>query len=192
MTLGKASRQAAARSEIVQACWTLARVNGLSGFTMRQIAAAVGVRAPSLYTYFESKHAIYDAMFAEGNTAFRDAVLAIPTVENRREQLRLAARGFVEFCLADPVRFQLLFQRTIPGFEPSPESYAPAVEALEVMRSAFADIKITQPEHLDLWTALVTGLASQQLANDPTGHRWLSLTDAASDMFATSLETEQS
>lgn len=59
------------------------------------------------------------------------------------------------------------------------------------MCSAFVGIKITQPEHLDLWTALVTGLASQQLADDPTGDRWLSLTDAAADMFATSLETAQ-
>ena len=33
-------------------------------------------------------------------------------------------RLFVEFCTSDPVRYQLLFQRTIPDFEPSPESYA--------------------------------------------------------------------
>ena len=31
---------------------------------------------------------------------------------------------------SDVARYQLLFQRTIPGFEPSPESYAPAQRAL--------------------------------------------------------------
>ncbi|WP_194164997.1 TetR/AcrR family transcriptional regulator [Pseudactinotalea sp. HY160] len=188
MPLGKERRQAAARAEIVGACWELAREHGLSGFTMRQIAAAVGVQAPSLYTYFESKHAIYDFMFTEGNAAFRDAMRSVPTLEDRREQLRVAARAFVDFCLADPVRFQLLFQRMIPGFVPSPQAYAPAVEAFESMRAAFARIDITRSEDLDLWTALVTGLVSQQLANDPDGDRWLALTDAAADMFAAGLE----
>lgn len=188
MALGGEDRQAAARDKILRACWELAREHGLSGFTMRQIAAAVGVRAPSLYTYFTSKHAIYDAMFAEGNAAFRDAVLAVPSSANRREQLRAAAAAFVRFCVADPVRFQLLFQRTLPGFQPSPRSYAPAVEALEAMRAAFAHVGITRPDHLDLWTALVTGLASQQLANDPAGDRWIRLTDAAADMFVALLD----
>ena len=35
-------------------------------------------------------------------------------------------RAFVDFALEDPARCELLFQRPIPGFEPSPESYAHA------------------------------------------------------------------
>lgn len=192
MALGREGRQAAARDEILQASWAMAREHGLSGFTMRQLASAVGVQAPSLYTYFASKHAIYDAMFAEGNTAFRDAMTSIPEVEERTGQLRTAAEVFLRFCVGDPVRFQLLFQRTLPGFEPSPQSYAPAMEALAAMRTAFARIGITRPEHLDLWTALVTGLASQQLANDPGGDRWIGLADSAAAMFVAHLDQEAS
>ena len=36
----------------------------------------------------------------------------------------------------------------------------------------------------DLWTAVVAGLASQQLANDPGGDRYLRLIDDAVTMFA--------
>ena len=36
---------------------------------LRDLAAMVGLRQPSLYAYFDSKHALYDAMFAEGNRA---------------------------------------------------------------------------------------------------------------------------
>ncbi len=157
---------------------------------MRQIATAVGVRAPSLYTYFDSKHAIYDAMFAEGNIAFRDAMTAIPVLESRHDQLRAAADAFLDFCLRDPVRFQLLFQRALPGFEPSAESYAPALQALTAMQAAFARIEITRPDHLDLWTALVTGLASQQLANEPGGDRWAKLSATAASMFIAYLNQE--
>ena len=37
---------------------------GLSQLTLRDIAHRVGMRPPSLYSHFESKNAIYDAMFA--------------------------------------------------------------------------------------------------------------------------------
>ena len=40
------------------------------------------------------------------------------------------------FAIEDPVRYQLLYQRTIPGFEPSPESYQLAAEAIERARAA--------------------------------------------------------
>jgi hypothetical protein len=36
----------------------------------------------------------------------------------------------------------------------------------------------------DLWTAVVAGLASQQLANEPGGDRYLRLIDEAVAMFA--------
>ena len=47
-------------------------------------------------------------------------------------------RRFVDFCTADPARYQLLFQRTLPGFEPSPRSYAPAMRALDGARELLA------------------------------------------------------
>jgi hypothetical protein len=36
---------------------------------------------------------------------------------------------------------------------------------------------------LDLFTALGTGLADQQLSNDPGGDRWIRLIDEAVEMF---------
>jgi len=34
---------------------------------------------------------------------------------------------------------------------------------------------------VDLWTAVVTGLATQQVSNDPGGARWARLVDTAVD-----------
>ena len=36
---------------------------------------------------------------------------------------------------------------------------------------------------MDLWTALVSGLINQQLANDPGGDRWARLIDRTVDMY---------
>lgn len=94
-------------------------------------------------------------------------------------------RRFLTFCTADPARYQLLFQRMIPGFEPSPEAFEPAVRALEAARARLAAAGIDDPRHVDLWTALNNGLADQQIANDPGGTRWVDLVDDAVTMFLT-------
>ena len=91
----------------------------------------MGMRAQSLYAYFPSKHAIYDAMFAAGNRELLDRVTtATRPASDPVDRLRRHAGAFLDFCAEDPVRFRLLFQRTIPGFVPTAQSYAPAVAVL--------------------------------------------------------------
>ncbi|HEV7763003.1 MAG TPA: TetR/AcrR family transcriptional regulator [Acidimicrobiales bacterium] len=180
----RAERREATRAEILATAWELAREQGLAGLSLRDVATRVGLRPPSLYWYFASKHAIYDAMFAEGNRQLLALVEAAEWPDDPRELLRLVGRAFVEFGAEDPARAQLLFMRTIPDFEPSPESYAVAVEVLERTRDRLVAAGIEQPAHFDLWTALVSGLAAQQIANEPGGDRWLRLLDEAVAMYA--------
>ena len=177
-------RREATRAEILGAAWELVRENGLSGLVLRDIAAKVGVRAPSLYWYFASKHEIYDAMFAEGNRALLELMDSEELPAEPRAMLRHVAYLFVQFGVQDIARYQLMFQRTIPHFEPSPASYALATEVVERARNWLGASGIDDPAHFGLWTALVSGLASQQLANDPGGNRWRSLLDDATEMFA--------
>src|ERR1700731_3461969 len=42
----------AAKEEILEAAWGLARTRGLTGFSLRDLAVAVQMRHQSLYTYF--------------------------------------------------------------------------------------------------------------------------------------------
>src|SRR6202023_1669851 len=88
----------------------------------------------SLYAYFPSKHAIYDAMFAQGNRELLEGRRELDVYPDPVTSLTQTARLFVEFCASDPVRYQLMFQRTIPGFEPSAESYALAKKGLDMSR----------------------------------------------------------
>jgi AcrR family transcriptional regulator len=181
-----AERREATRAEILEAAWELAQEQGLAGFTLRDLAEKVGMRAPSLYTHFESKHAIYDAMFGQAWSDFEQVALAeLPTLPNApRAALRRAARVFFDFAVALPARHQLMNQRTIPGFEPSPESYAPAVRVLELGDQLFRDLGLNDPSDSDIWTAMIDGMINQQLANDPGGTRWSTLLDRAVDIWA--------
>lgn len=180
----RAERREATRAEILEAAWALARTQGLAGLSLRDVARRIGTRPPSLYWYFDSKHAIYDAMFAEANRQLLERLAEQDWPEDARELLRLGARVFVEFCTEDVVRYQLMFQRTIPDFEPSAESFALAVEVFDQMRMRFGAAGLNDPSDLDLWTALIGGLSAQQTSNQPGGDRWVRLIDEAVDMYA--------
>jgi AcrR family transcriptional regulator len=169
--------------------WQLARERGLSQLTLRDIAQRVGMRAPSLYSHFESKDAIYDAMFA---TAWTECLAVMTAAAGRphaspRAAMRELARAFFDFSTSDLSRHQLMNQRTIFGFEPSAESYAPAVATLEVLRAALAAQNVTRQADVDLCVAVIGGLIDAQLANDPGGDRWSRLLDRAIDMLADNL-----
>jgi len=176
-------RRARTRDEILEAAWDLCREQGLAQLSLRELAARVGMRAPSLYSYFESKDAIYDAMFAQGQRALGARMAFLPDDGLTREHFRAGARAFFEFCTEDPVRYHLLFQRVLPGFEPSEASYALAVDHLERLRRQMTSAGVRDERHLDLWTAVLTGLADQQISNDPGGERWARLLDEAVDLF---------
>jgi AcrR family transcriptional regulator len=179
-------RRAATRQEIIDAAWKLARERGLTGWSLRELAEAVDMRAPSLYGYFASKEQIYDAMYAQGYQELLAVVDATPRTGDSLSILRRAAHQFVAFAVADSARLQLLFLRVVPGFVPSKESYALAERVLSLIREVFADAGLEDSRSLDLYTALVPGLATQQVSNDPGGDRWTRLIDHAMDMFLAS------
>lgn len=176
-------RRLQTRQEILSAAWAAARQDGLARLSLRDLARRVGMRAPSLYSYFPSKEAIYDAMFAQGQQEFAEQVAETPRMGSSRDVVRSAAHSFFDFCVKDPVRYLLLFQRTIPEFEPSPESYKLAEQNLGEFIQFMNDCGVTDPRAVDIWTAMLTGLVSQQLSNDPGGDRWGRLLDELVDLY---------
>jgi AcrR family transcriptional regulator len=176
----RAERREATKAEIVDAAWELCAAEGLAGLSLRDLAARVGMQAPSLYSYFASKHDIYDAMFAEGFRQFNFQRTLLDG-GSTLEALRAVAHRFADFSTSNPVRYQLMFQRTIPGFEPSAESYA-------ISAAGFADFAAWAAargiDHvIDMYTGIITGLVDQQISNEPGGDRWLRLIDDAMEML---------
>ncbi|HUR22692.1 MAG TPA: TetR/AcrR family transcriptional regulator [Acidimicrobiales bacterium] len=179
----RSARRQSARAAIVESAWAAVREEGLAALSLRDLARRSGITTPTVYAYFDSKNDIYDAMFGQAAEEFLQHLAAPYETADPRAVLVASLRRFVRFCTADFPRYQLLFQRTIPGFEPSPESYAPAVRALELSAEVLAANGVTDARHLDVWTALTTGLVSQQIANDPGGERWVALIDDFVTMF---------
>ena len=181
-----AIRREAVRREILAAAWAQAREVGLVDLTLRDVARAVGMQAPSLYSHFASKHAIYDAMYAEAWTTYEEHASAVlgELPEDPRAAVQRLARVFFDFAVADHPRHQLMNQRVIPGFVPTPESYEPAVRVLTSAREVFRDLGLHDADAFDIWIALIGGLVDQHFANDPGGTRFSRLLDRAVDMWA--------
>ena len=184
----RAQRRETKRAQILAAAWTLAHRDGLAGISLRELAAMVELRQPSLYAYFESKHDLYDAMFAEGNRQLLERVAALQLSPDPRVATTEMVHMFVQFSTENIVRHQLLFHRPIPGFEPSAASYAVAIEFFEFSRERLVHAGVTDPDDLDVFTALVSGLADQQVANDPGGDRWVRHSQRVVDMFFADLD----
>jgi AcrR family transcriptional regulator len=173
------------RANIVAEAWELARRDGLAAISLRDLAERVDLRQPSLYAYFDSKLALYDAMYADGHRQMLEQARALPQIDDAREALV----DFVEFCVRfatdDVVRHQLLFQRTIPGFKPSPTSRELAREFLDIGRDRLLAVGGIDVAHGDgfVFTGIVAGFTNQQVFNDPNGDRWLLLVRRAMEMF---------
>ncbi len=153
---------------------------GVAGLSLGEVARRMGIRPPSLYVYFGSKHALYDALFARGWRLLRDSIRsyedAHPPVEDDLAELLLRfGSQFVRWSVENFAYAQLLFWRPVPGFRPTDSAYEPAVElyehGLSQMRNlqhrglvrADVDTAVVQRD----WTVLISGVISQQLANAP-------------------------
>jgi AcrR family transcriptional regulator len=167
-----ADRHARRREEILAAAWQIAAEAGLAAVTLHEVARRVGVRQPSLYGYVSSKLDLYDAMYAQAYEQLLARLDADPPGGTARDQLFTVSRVVLDFVVEDPPRQQLLFQRTIPGFEPSPASYALAKRLIDRCAGLLAALGAGSSAELDVYTALVAGLGAQQVANDPGGDRY--------------------
>ncbi len=185
-------RREQTRHEILDAAWRLAERDGIAGLSLRDLAREVGMRAPSLYTYFDSKAAIYDAMFAEGYRQLEaETAHVVADPDDPVGTLAVMFAAFLDFCNASIARYQLMFTRAIPDWEPSPDAYAVSIAAYERGVEQLAELGIEGQRAMDLWTAVAAGLAAQQLANDPGGDRWIRLVPDAAEMFVEHLRKTQ-
>jgi AcrR family transcriptional regulator len=169
---------------------------GVGGLTVSEVARRIDVQPPSLYKYFTSLHAIYDELFARGTTGYGEAVqAAITDLDDWETRLRAGVRAGVAWSVSNPALAQLMFWRPVPDFEPSPQAFAVSVTQMADTRTEIADaiergdiVKGTDvDEAVRMLTVLISGIVSQQMANEPgatfADGQFSRLTDQAVDMY---------
>lgn len=112
--------------------------HGPAALTMRRIAADMGCSTTVLYTMFGGKSAIAEELWREGFARLREA---LEHAEGPDPLARLAAMGqaYRTCALANRAYYAVMFQRPIPGFEPSEQAYAESLLALRELAAGVAD-----------------------------------------------------
>jgi AcrR family transcriptional regulator len=161
---------------IIEAARAVMREQGVAALNLREVARRVQMQAPSLYAYFPSKAALYDALFFLGVQRYRAYRDASDDVQ-ADFWIRLSAllETYMRFAQEHPELYQLVFERPVPGFEPSEESLRASFGMLPRLEGILADaiaagqvvLDVPIPEARDLIIAVAHGLTAQHMANDP-------------------------
>lgn len=167
-----AARRASVEREILDAAWSLMAREGVAALSVREVARSVGLRQQSLTYYFPTKQALLDALFADGFVDLRHVLGQLPWTDDVVEGVVAVAEAVVDYCVANPARYHLMLQRTLPGFEPSDDSHRVALACLSILVERLAAAGITDPGDVAVARALISGLAAEQIANDPDGREY--------------------
>jgi AcrR family transcriptional regulator len=172
----RSRRRAETLAEIRDIALDVMAEEGVAGLTLSAVARRLGIQPPSLYKYVPSRHALYDELFKLGQEGYLAAVRqAAAPHEPGLTAMGASLEAGARWVMANQVLAQLLFWRPVPGFVPSPESYAPALDIhahfAGLIRGAVERGELhpdaAGEEGLDLAAGLIAGLISQQLANEP-------------------------
>ena len=185
------ARRAAAEREILDAAWTLMAREGVAAISVREVARSVGLRQQSLTYYFPTKQALLDALFADGFGALRQTLEAVPSRRDPIKAVADVAAAVVEFCVTHPARYHLMLQGTVPGFEPSEENHRIALDCLGILVHHLAGAGVTKPGDIALVRGLISGLAAEQIANDPGGRQFVKQVPRGIEALLTSMTRKQ-
>jgi AcrR family transcriptional regulator len=95
--------------EIVLAARRLLRQHGREGFSMNDVASAVGIRAPSLYGRFESRAELVAAVELSLWHELGEALAGAPRRSRPSATLAELARAYRAFAKANPEEYALMF-----------------------------------------------------------------------------------
>ena len=170
-------RRARAEREILDAAWAEMAREGVAALSVREVARSVGIRQQSLTYYYPTKQELLDALFADGFADLRRRFDQLPPAVDPVQGVVDVAIAFVDHLVARPAAYHLMFQGTVPGFRPSEESHSVALTVLSELIERLAAAGITEAPDLALVRSVMSGIAAEQIANDPGGHLFTDQTE---------------
>jgi len=177
----RARRRLETMTEILDLAEDVMAEDGVSGLSLAEVARRLGVQPPSLYKYFPSLTAIYDALFERGmlatvavmRAAAHDASPGLPALS-----AALEANG--RYLLDHPALAQLMYWRPVPSYNASDEAMVASNEMVDMQRGLLRDAVANgqlgaaaaeSDEALFTVASIISGVTTMAMANQP-GKRW--------------------
>ena len=155
-----------ARTKILNAASELFLEGGGDALSVRAISKRAGLSTIGIYSHFQGKQGILDALYIEGFNLVREAMDVIPEGKASKEQVLEACLGYLNVGEQHEAHYRLIFGESDAGYQPSEEAVAARDSAFsKLVRVAGsylpdgATIEERRQIALDIW-AIVHGYVS--------------------------------
>ena len=155
-----------ARTKILNAASELFLEGGGDALSVRAISKRAGLSTIGIYSHFQGKQGILDALYIEGFNLVREAMDVIPEGKANKEQVLEACLGYLNVGEQHEAHYRLIFGESDAGYQPSEEAVAARDSAFsKLVRVAGsylpdgATIEERRQIALDIW-AIVHGYVS--------------------------------
>jgi AcrR family transcriptional regulator len=167
---------------------------GAAELTLRRVAQQAGSSTMGIYSCFGGRAGMLEAIYRRGFELLKDAITGPAANTDPCQAILAIATAYRQFALGNPALYALMFERPLPGFDPSPQlrswaldlTFTPLTE--EVARAQAGGLLAgddpVRPSYL-LWTTVhgVTSIELTHAVRSPLPGRFIDSPEAGEQML---------
>jgi AcrR family transcriptional regulator len=120
------------RTALLEAAESVIAERGIDGFSLRETARRAGVSPAAPAHHFGDTRGLLTALATEAFRRFGDALEAADAGEDREARIRSQGRAYVQFALAEPAKFDLMWRYALTDRE-DPDYRAASSRAFTIL-----------------------------------------------------------
>ncbi|WP_062462715.1 TetR/AcrR family transcriptional regulator [Demequina soli] len=151
------------RTRLLESALSIVATQGANGLTVRAVAKAAGCSTMGVYTHFNGKSGLIDAVVEQGFDALDQELAAAWTLAGGgRDGLVAVAEAYRAWAMGQATQFQTMFMPGIAGYEPSDATrertwdtfYAHRARVAAALDSADADPAVWNESAMRMWSCV--------------------------------------
>ncbi|MEP6852074.1 MAG: TetR/AcrR family transcriptional regulator [bacterium] len=133
-------------AEIKAAAWADMRRSGPHGISLRAVARELGMAPSALYRYFASRDDLLTALIIDTYDELADALQAAydqtrqDNSSNAADTFVTVAQSYRRWALDNPLRYQLVFGTSIPGYTGTDQTTAASLRSSAILLRIMRDM----------------------------------------------------
>jgi AcrR family transcriptional regulator len=108
--------------DLLRAAHEVLEKEGPGALTVRGIAARAGISTMAVYSRFGCKAKILEALYRHGFELLREELEKVPSSPSSAQDITAVGFAYRRFALNNPGLYGFMFERPLPGFDPTLES----------------------------------------------------------------------
>ncbi|MEM8563311.1 MAG: TetR/AcrR family transcriptional regulator [Pseudomonadota bacterium] len=121
------------KDRILRAASTILLDKGLAGLSVRSIAQDAGLSTIAIYSHFDNKQGVLDALYIEGFSLVRQAMESVPDRGDPATAAIESGERYLDIAHYNEGHYRLIFGETGSQYLPSAEAQQAANEAFDVL-----------------------------------------------------------